>query len=103
MRFGARLAQALERRGPVMLGIDPHPFLLAAWGLRDDVAGLREFSLRAIDAAGRNWDHHLKLLTEIFNFNYRFSPTDIISWRIYKNSSPIVFGSKLTRFMSVFI
>jgi orotidine-5'-phosphate decarboxylase len=34
------------------VGIDPHASLLEAWGLRDDVDGLREFSLRVVDALG---------------------------------------------------
>lgn len=33
------------------MGIDPHAALLSDWGLTDDVAGLREFSMRALDAA----------------------------------------------------
>jgi len=33
------------------LGIDPHPGLLAEWGLGDDAAGAREFGLRAVEAA----------------------------------------------------
>src|ERR1700689_3228461 len=31
--FGARLADAISRRGPLCLGIDPHPELLGAWNL----------------------------------------------------------------------
>ncbi len=49
--FGGRLAEAVAARGPLCVGIDPHPHLLAAWGLDDDAAGVREFGLRAIDAA----------------------------------------------------
>jgi orotidine-5'-phosphate decarboxylase len=52
--FGARLAAAMAEHGPLCVGIDPHPGLLAAWGLADDVAGLRTFALRTVDAlAGR--------------------------------------------------
>ena len=36
--------------GPLCVGIDPHPPLLAAWGLADDPSGLRSFALRALDA-----------------------------------------------------
>lgn len=50
--FGRRLASAMAERGPLCVGIDPHPALLRAWGLRDDVAGLRTFSLRVLEAAG---------------------------------------------------
>lgn len=48
--FGARLADAMDRFGPLCVGIDPHPGLLAAWGLDDDVAGLRRFALTVVDA-----------------------------------------------------
>ena len=41
--FGRRLADAVAERGPLCPGIDPHPELLAAWGLSADVDGLREF------------------------------------------------------------
>jgi orotidine-5'-phosphate decarboxylase len=41
--FGARLAAAVARRGPLCPGIDPHPELLAAWGLSADADGLRRF------------------------------------------------------------
>jgi orotidine-5'-phosphate decarboxylase len=41
--FGARLAAAAAARGPLCLGIDPHPELLAAWGLSADADGLRAF------------------------------------------------------------
>jgi orotidine-5'-phosphate decarboxylase len=50
--FGARLAAVLEDRGPLCLGIDPHPFLLDQWGLPDSALGVRDFSLRAVEAAG---------------------------------------------------
>ncbi|WP_419707382.1 orotidine-5'-phosphate decarboxylase [Promicromonospora sp. NFX87] len=50
--FGARLAAAMDEHGPLCVGIDPHASLLHAWGLRDDVDGLREFSLRVVDALG---------------------------------------------------
>ena len=50
--FGARLAAAMDEHGPLCVGIDPHASLLHAWGLPDDVSGLREFSLRVVDALG---------------------------------------------------
>jgi len=34
--FGERLAGAVDARGPLCVGIDPHPGLLDAWGLDDD-------------------------------------------------------------------
>lgn len=50
--FGARLAAAMDVHGPLCVGIDPHASLLRSWGLADDVDGLREFSLRVVDALG---------------------------------------------------
>ncbi|MFE6970279.1 orotidine-5'-phosphate decarboxylase [Isoptericola sp. NPDC057653] len=50
--FGARLAAAMDAHGPLCVGIDPHASLLAAWGLGDDAAGVREFGLRVVDALG---------------------------------------------------
>ena len=35
MAFGARLVSAMRQWGPLCVGIDPHPELLAQWGLRD--------------------------------------------------------------------
>jgi orotidine-5'-phosphate decarboxylase len=48
--FGSRLGAAMAARGPLCVGIDPHPSLLSAWGLKDDVEGLRAFSLTVLDA-----------------------------------------------------
>ncbi|WP_143755973.1 orotidine-5'-phosphate decarboxylase [Sanguibacter keddieii] len=42
----------MAEHGPLCAGIDPHPGLLAAWGLADDVAGLRTFALTVVDALG---------------------------------------------------
>ena len=47
--FGARFAAALEARGPLCAGIDPHSGLLAEWGLPDDVSGLERFALTAVE------------------------------------------------------
>jgi len=41
--FGARLADAVSRRGPLCLGIDPHPELLRAWELPVSPDGLATF------------------------------------------------------------
>ncbi len=49
--FGERLEQVFVDRGHLCLGIDAHPFLLSEWGLPDTTDGLREFSLRTIEAA----------------------------------------------------
>jgi orotidine-5'-phosphate decarboxylase len=50
MSFGARLADAMRRRGPLCLGIDPHPELLRSWGLPEDAYGLARFSDACVEA-----------------------------------------------------
>ncbi|RIQ23902.1 orotidine-5'-phosphate decarboxylase [Jiangella rhizosphaerae] len=50
--FGRRLDAAMRARGPFCAGIDPHPGLLEAWGLSDDVAGLERFARTAVEALG---------------------------------------------------
>ena len=44
MTFGKRLTAALDARGSLCVGIDPHGALLEAWGLSDDAAGLARFA-----------------------------------------------------------
>lgn len=51
--FGSRLGAAMAARGPLCVGIDPHPGLLKSWGLDDDAAGLRRFSLTVLEAVGQ--------------------------------------------------
>jgi orotidine-5'-phosphate decarboxylase len=48
--FGIRLREAMDARGPLCVGIDPHAALLEAWGLGDDVAGLERFSRTVVEA-----------------------------------------------------
>jgi orotidine-5'-phosphate decarboxylase len=48
--FGARLTEAVSARGPLCLGIDPHPQLLVAWGLGADADGLRAFADACVEA-----------------------------------------------------
>ncbi|KUM71764.1 MULTISPECIES: orotidine-5'-phosphate decarboxylase [Streptomyces] len=48
--FGARLRHAMDERGPLCVGIDPHASLLGEWGLNDDVAGLERFSRTVVEA-----------------------------------------------------
>ena len=48
--FGARLVAAIDERGPLCVGIDPHPELLRAWGLPTSVAGLERFALTVVEA-----------------------------------------------------
>lgn len=50
--FGARLRDAIQARGPLCVGIDPHPELLTAWGLTTDADGLAAFSDICVDAFG---------------------------------------------------
>ena len=50
MTFGARLRAAMDTRGPLCAGIDPHAGLLQAWGLPDSVDGLETFALTAAEA-----------------------------------------------------
>jgi orotidine-5'-phosphate decarboxylase len=48
--FGARLAEAKSRRGPLCLGIDPHPELLRAWDLPTTADGLAAFCDICVEA-----------------------------------------------------
>jgi orotidine-5'-phosphate decarboxylase len=48
--FGRRFYQAVEKRGPLCVGIDPHAALLDRWGLTDDVAGLERFARTVVEA-----------------------------------------------------
>lgn len=48
--FGERLRERAAERGRLCVGIDPHAGLLQDWGLANDIAGLREFSRRCVEA-----------------------------------------------------
>jgi orotidine-5'-phosphate decarboxylase len=48
--FGARLRVAMDQLGPLCAGIDPHPGLLAHWGLPHSVQGLETFSMTCVEA-----------------------------------------------------
>ncbi|MEU5403459.1 orotidine-5'-phosphate decarboxylase [Streptomyces sp. NPDC005963] len=48
--FGTRLRTAMDTRGPLCVGIDPHTSLLKDWGLDDDIAGLERFTRTAVEA-----------------------------------------------------
>ena len=52
MTFGERLSAAVEARGRLCVGIDPHRGLLEEWGLPDTVAGLERFAMTATEAFG---------------------------------------------------
>ncbi len=42
--YWRRLREIVSDRGPLCVGIDPHPPILAAWGLSADAAGVEKFS-----------------------------------------------------------
>ena len=48
--FGTRVRAAMDARGPLCAGIDPHPGLLSSWGLADDATGLERFAMTAVEA-----------------------------------------------------
>jgi len=50
--YGERLQQAVRERGPLCVGIDPHPALLRSWGLDADVAGLEACARGLVEALG---------------------------------------------------
>ncbi|RZS43201.1 orotidine-5'-phosphate decarboxylase [Herbihabitans rhizosphaerae] len=48
--FGARLTTAVSLRGPLCVGVDPHPSLLTDWGLTEDADGLARFADTCVEA-----------------------------------------------------
>jgi orotidine-5'-phosphate decarboxylase len=48
--FGSRLRRAMDDRGPLCVGVDPHGALLTRWGLPDTVEGLAIFTQTVVDA-----------------------------------------------------
>jgi orotidine-5'-phosphate decarboxylase len=48
--FGSRVTTAVSVRGPLCVGIDPHPGLLEAWSLPPDVNGLERFAMTCVEA-----------------------------------------------------
>src|SRR5262249_15624999 len=50
--FGERLATAVRERGPLCVGIDPHPELLVRWGLPDSAEGMEIFATTVVNALG---------------------------------------------------
>lgn len=50
--FGERLLAAMNTRGPLCVGIDPHGTLLSNWGLANDPRGLERFARGAVEAIG---------------------------------------------------
>jgi len=54
MAFGVRLASAMDQWGPLCVGIDPHPELLARWGLTDSAESLAAFGETILEASVRS-------------------------------------------------
>ncbi len=50
--YGPRLAAAVAAKGALCVGIDPHPGILARWGLPDDVSGLERCARGMVEALG---------------------------------------------------
>lgn len=48
--FRDRLIEAATAHGPLCVGIDPHPGLLAGWGLDADAAGVERFARTVVEA-----------------------------------------------------
>jgi orotidine-5'-phosphate decarboxylase len=48
--FGERLAARVAERGPLCVGIDPHPSLLHAWGLDETPGSVERFAMTAVEA-----------------------------------------------------
>ena len=48
--YGVRLAAVVAERGPLCVGIDPHPGVLRAWGLEPTVAGLERCARGMVEA-----------------------------------------------------
>jgi len=51
--YGVRLTKAVAERGPLCVGIDPHPGLLDAWGLPRTAAGLEQCARGMVAALGQ--------------------------------------------------
>ncbi|MDO5671932.1 MAG: orotidine-5'-phosphate decarboxylase [Actinomycetaceae bacterium] len=50
--FGIRLKTLMEKRGPLCVGIDPHPQLMELWGLEHSVNGLEYFARTIVELLG---------------------------------------------------
>ena len=50
--FGQRLSALIADRGPLCVGIDPHPSVLRSWGLEADLAGLERCARGMVEALG---------------------------------------------------
>lgn len=54
VQFGTRLHQAVQARGPLCVGIDPHPEILQNWGLPVNASGLERCARTMIENVGGN-------------------------------------------------
>lgn len=50
--YGQRLVAALRQRGPLCVGIDPHPGVLSSWDLPPNVTGLERCARGMVEALG---------------------------------------------------
>jgi orotidine-5'-phosphate decarboxylase len=50
--YGSRLSAAIAERGPLCVGIDPHPAILRDWGLGLDASGLERCARGTVEALG---------------------------------------------------
>ncbi len=52
--YAERLSAAVAERGPLCVGVDPHPGLLAAWGLASGLSGLERCARGLVEALGES-------------------------------------------------
>lgn len=50
--FGVQLRGAMDRHGPLCVGLDPHRALVESWGLDYSLAGAERFALTCVEAFG---------------------------------------------------
>jgi orotidine-5'-phosphate decarboxylase len=50
--YGSRLAAAVAERGPLCVGVDPHPAILDRWELPPDASGLERCARSMVEALG---------------------------------------------------
>jgi orotidine-5'-phosphate decarboxylase len=50
--YGERLGTLMTERGPLCVGVDPHPSLLVSWGLAENAQGLERCARGVVEALG---------------------------------------------------
>lgn len=50
--YWRRLRDRVSERGPLCIGIDPHPSLLTSWGLNADAGGVEQFGRHLVESLG---------------------------------------------------